>query len=415
MRLYGKGVTALVLIVLCAILGEIHADEDPFIPHAKAFLASPEGGGDQNALSNYVRVMEQFDLEIYTSHQAAFEQILKNGWTGSEQNEMKILRSLQPILNEIWRGDEKQFVKYPPVESGETVIPNFWKLQMPGKLMVIQSRYCEYIGRPDYATEWYKHALIFAQRMCDENSMLIAKLMSVALEKMALEAFQQFLVRHDIGKDSYLKIANDLSKLRESDTPFWRFLKTEQTLGYYLINNPDSYLIGLQGPLTPKEQEALQFFKNNKETAIRQYTQFIERFEALLKKDYPEIVRTDPKTLIADVHPVLRESMLMPNFKEVAIGEGVTYAWWALTIATAQVRAYRVEKGSLPTSLSALGEVGVSPPADPFSNTTIKYRVSGNSGILYSIGPDLIDNGGSPDYDPTNGTISAGDIAVSVQ
>jgi hypothetical protein len=41
--------------------------------------------------------------------------------------------------------------------------------------------------------------------------------------------------------------------------------------------------------------------------------------------------------------------------------------------------------------------------------------VSGNSGILYSIGPDLIDNGGSPDYDPTNGTISSGDITVAVR
>jgi len=45
---------------------------------------------------------------------------------------------------------------------------------------------------------------------------------------------------------------------------------------------------------------------------------------------------------------------------------------------------------------------------DPFTSSTLKCQ----KGIIYSIGPDLIDNYSYIRYDPTNGIISSGDIIV---
>ncbi len=73
------------------------------------------------------------------------------------------------------------------------------------------------------------------------------------------------------------------------------------------------------------------------------------------------------------------------------------------------------QKGTLPPTLSALSEIGVTPPKDPFSTGMPKYILRGNGATLYSIGPDLSDNQGKLEYDPTNGVISPGDIAVSVR
>ncbi len=415
MRLPKKGVMLAIVFVFCALFNRTYAYEDLFIPHAKAFLASPEGGGEQNALSNYVRAIEQFDTQMYLRHKKAFDQILKNGWTGRETNEMNTLGSLQPILSEIWRGNEKQFVKYPPIESPATPIPNFLKSQLLGKFMVIQALYCEYINRPDYAMGWYKHAVIFGQRMCDENSTLIAKLISIAIEAIALKPFQQFLIRQNLNKDMYLKIANDLTRLRSTDTPLWQVMKSEQKYVFTLINDPKTALIfpGRETTLSLQEQQMIKFFTDNKDTVLKEYTEFSQKMEELLKKGYPEIIRTDLESLAANLPPLLRTSV--PNSKAASVREGATYARWALTIATAQIRAYRAEKGTLPPTLSALSEIGVTPPTDPFSNHMLKYIFRGNSATLYSIGPDLISNGGKPEYDPTNGTISSGDITVNVR
>ena len=157
----------------------------------------------------------------------------------------------------------------------------------------------------------------------------------------------------------------------------------------------------------------IKFFIANKDTVLKEYTEFSQKMEELLKKGYPEIIRTDLESLAANLPPILR--MSVPNFKESSVREGATYARWALTIATAQIRAYRAEKGTLPSNLAALSEIGVTPQEDPFSNHMLKYIFRGNSATLYSIGPDLISNGGKPEYDPKNGTVSPGDIAVNVR
>jgi hypothetical protein len=49
-------------------------------------------------------------------------------------------------------------------------------------------------------------------------------------------------------------------------------------------------------------------------------------------------------------------------------------------------------------------------PADPFTSGAFA-RTAG--GVFYSVGPDRQDGQGAPVYDPTNGTLSTGDILLS--
>lgn len=53
-------------------------------------------------------------------------------------------------------------------------------------------------------------------------------------------------------------------------------------------------------------------------------------------------------------------------------------------------------------------------PRDPFSSATLRYRSDPSLFTCYSVGPDRRDNGGVVEYDPTNGTFSAGDIILRV-
>lgn len=65
-------------------------------------------------------------------------------------------------------------------------------------------------------------------------------------------------------------------------------------------------------------------------------------------------------------------------------------AQWALAL-----RVYQIEKGSYPDSLDQVRKaVGWRLPEDPFSGKDFIYRRDGQGYVLYSIGPDLKDDGG---------------------
>ena len=52
---------------------------------------------------------------------------------------------------------------------------------------------------------------------------------------------------------------------------------------------------------------------------------------------------------------------------------------------------YKRQHGSYPDTL---GQTGIEPPKDPFTGKDFIYRPKGKGFILYSIGPNLKDDGG---------------------
>ena len=155
MYLVTKGRFSFAIILLVSCVFNVSAQQDAFIQHAKTYLYKPESGGEQNALSDYVRAFEHFDTKTVLPFMNSFKQITREGWRGTEKKEMDLLRSLQPVFQEIWRGNEKPFIRYPPIESVASPLPNFLKAQTLGKLLTAQALYCEHINRPDFAVEWF--------------------------------------------------------------------------------------------------------------------------------------------------------------------------------------------------------------------------------------------------------------------
>ena len=102
-----------------------------------------------------------------------------------------------------------------------------------------------------------------------------------------------------------------------------------------------------------------------------------------------------------------------PNFMEGRTRAHVTEAYWRMTTALAQLMAYRVEKGKFPGSLEEASQIiGMSVPVDPFTLQPVRYKSDGKHGVVYSLGPDMTDNQAGVVYDPTNGTVSAGDVVI---
>ena len=76
-----------------------------------------------------------------------------------------------------------------------------------------------------------------------------------------------------------------------------------------------------------------------------------------------------------------------------------------------RLRAYRARNGKLPDKLDDLVPDFIPVvPRDPFDGQAMRMKRIGQGGVVYSIGPDMVDNGGAPD-DRNNNT---GDITFKV-
>ncbi|MCX7001178.1 MAG: hypothetical protein NT106_12930 [Candidatus Sumerlaeota bacterium] len=86
-----------------------------------------------------------------------------------------------------------------------------------------------------------------------------------------------------------------------------------------------------------------------------------------------------------------------------------------LLLASAAARYHLLTSGKFPNN-----EFDFAPllpqsfPNDPFSKTPLKFLTDGDVFKVYSVGPDKKDNRAAFFYDPTNGTVSDGDICIEI-
>ena len=95
-----------ILVALCMIISlapHLQAFNDMFIDKSKEFIVSGTGGGELNALGNYIKAMELFDPEVFYQVDKKIYAILETGWKPEHQREMQYMKLIQPMLSEIWK------------------------------------------------------------------------------------------------------------------------------------------------------------------------------------------------------------------------------------------------------------------------------------------------------------------------
>lgn len=116
--------------------------------------------------------------------------------------------------------------------------------------------------------------------------------------------------------------------------------------------------------------------------------------------------------------------LAMPGFitsgtqKEYSLRTRVTNARLANLKAAAALRLYQAQTGTFPAPGVVMLEnlTDWRMPDDPFTSGPLRLAHDATSQTLtvYSLGPDGEDDGGAISYDPTNGTVSGGDVRLRI-
>jgi hypothetical protein len=128
----------------------------------------------------------------------------------------------------------------------------------------------------------------------------------------------------------------------------------------------------------------------SKRAIMHHFTRHMDALIANTKKPYPASAKSPPlpnDPLCAKILPIYDRAWML---SAVARTEN------DLLMVSFALRAYKADHGAYPANLEALSPAYLNAiPIDVFSAGPLKYKVTGKSCILYSVGPDGKDNGGT--------------------
>jgi hypothetical protein len=87
--------------------------------------------------------------------------------------------------------------------------------------------------------------------------------------------------------------------------------------------------------------------------------------------------------------------LALPAFERVAVRQADAEARIGTSRVAAALRQYRVTHGGYPQSLESIRDLLPEPPIDPFTGRPYLYRREGAGFVVWSVGEDLLDNGGA--------------------
>ena len=146
------------------------------------------------------------------------------------------------------------------------------------------------------------------------------------------------------------------------------------------------------GTASAQSLSMLLYLVYSKSRIMQNYTTYADKSAQLARQPYG--LHLPPPSLPTD--PLNRA--LAPVFTEARLKDVEIETQNSLLLLTLALHAYRLEHGRYPVSLAALSPAYLKVlPDDPFGvKGTFKYKISGKSYLLYSIGPDGKDDGGTP-------------------
>jgi hypothetical protein len=162
-----------------------------------------------------------------------------------------------------------------------------------------------------------------------------------------------------------------------------------------LFQKPDAYKV-LGWSDDPKTSAALTFAMSweSYDNAMESYTTYMDRVVAGSRLPYQKFAHSPEIPAPTDPYCIDLEAsyqMLRVRGAEYDCDNRLFEVELAL-------RAYYVDHGRYPTALSALVPAYIpSVPADPYADAgPLRYRLTAKRYVLYSVGPDGVDDGGKP-------------------
>ena len=248
---------------------------------------------------------------------------------------------------------------------------------------------------------------------------LISQLVRISGVSMAVGALNQAMNRTTLPPDSLNTLSNAFRGMEAYDaqgTGLDRAMAGELALNFVMMQNPDElthYLLTDTSKPASWRQQMLEYAKqpDNLKAERDYFKTTVMRFLSFHQEPFPARLKADDVLLQRGAKAANLELLIntwyWSGYSGPVSREAISLANSDLALTALALEQFRSTHGRYPDKLSELNDSSTW-LTDPFDGKPLRYRKQSSGYVLYSIGPDLKDNGGRPM------TGSRGDMVFSV-
>ncbi|MBI5091088.1 MAG: hypothetical protein HZB26_01430 [Candidatus Hydrogenedentes bacterium] len=349
-------------------------------------------------------------------------------WTLDESIAAKsFANEARPLIQEIRRlaelGGPAKELDYSKGAAIE--LPHLAPLRACARLLMIDAKVQAQSANYGEAVEDILAAWKLGDVIKDEP-ILISQLVRCAMDGIAYNCIQEALPANGLDPELARHVIEG-SRRADAHQSFAEAFSGEGMFGLDTFEQlRDGSTEGLMGGGIPSSQQLLvtvygsriaRPWLNMDETA---YSETMARVQEAAQLPYAQ-ARPLMQQIEQDVENLPRTRILthilLPSLTQAIGAQARDEAMLALVQVGLALEMYHTQNGTYPASLDSIAAaIGGRVPVDPFTGTPLGYKPSGQSFVLYSVGHDLIDDGGQQGYKP-NGQMDYlhGDIVWRAQ
>ncbi|MEI6501561.1 MAG: hypothetical protein WCP21_11135 [Armatimonadota bacterium] len=256
-------------------------------------------------------------------------------------------------------------------------------------------------GRREEAADWLWVGLRFPRHTIQEPT-LIAQLVTYALYAMVADTMPRVLAYGDLSALASQRLQAELSSVKLNDA-LRQGLLTERVCALGLFQQMErdpsktaeaAWAVGTGtgtgAPLAPTLAllSRTLFARPFWQMQQLMYLDHMDKTMPIVLADY----RSAPRSPEPKLRPWDLSSMLLPMMGKLGRSRDQALARLGLLRLALQLNDYHATHKLYPTSLA---ELGAGAPQDPFSGKSFLYARDGASYLLYSLGANLKDDGGT--------------------
>jgi hypothetical protein len=331
---------------------------------------------------------EELAEEIVSRNQEAFEYFSKASHKPKYQN---------PVL-----ADPKNI-------NPNIVFPSLNSWRRMAQFSSIRTSYLSKQGKDKEAIHEALNSVYIGQKMQESQVSFLGYLVAISIKETGLENMQRAITSSNLSTEELKKYAKDMNQFYKNEDGFTIIFKGEYYMQSLII---DALVNGnteiLESYTEEQSQDISQrlknnyYFKPNKTKAIfaeyarkniknaNEFCNNIQNIDIqmLASSSYLELYLTE-NSIGKILHDVIATSLSSVNIKKCEEDSLVS-----ATQVLIAIKAYQNDNGDYPDSLEQLvPDYLSSVPLDYFDGSSLRY--SKEDKILYSIGEDLKDDGGS--------------------
>lgn len=291
----------------------------------------------------------------------------------------------------------------PPYRSGETTFPYYARFRALSRLLALQAQARQENGEWSGAAD----SSLDAMRMGEDipyGSAIIGDLVGVACQ--AIGRRQMWKVDAHLNAAQSRAAVRRLEGILAAGLPYADTLQEEKWAMQAILlegfRNPRKWDVpaaeGKKGAEEPNtgQSSPLFYLVFSKSRIMSNYTVYMDQLMDQARRPYGLHLPPPP----APSDPVNR--IMLPIFPQARLKYVENQTQNDLLLITLALHAFQLEHGRYPASLLELAPTYLKKlPDDPYAaQGTFKYLVKGKSYLLYSVGPDGRDDGGTPIDDP---------------